>query len=81
MVSGIAIRLEPTEWGERHRAALAVVGARDVEAAIRTERPVEWQVEARRLTVHAADVEQLAESGDAVPGGPSDDPVLTFDAE
>lgn len=81
MVSGIAIRSEPAEWGERHRAALAVVGAQGVEAAIKTERPGGWQLEAHLLAVHAPDVERLAASVEVLPTGPSDEPVLTFDAE
>ncbi|MGH9277838.1 MAG: hypothetical protein ACRD12_06980 [Acidimicrobiales bacterium] len=54
---------------------------RSTEAAITADRPVGWQIEARMPAIPAPDVERLAESDDAIPSGPSDNPILAFDAE
>lgn len=79
MVSGIEMQTE-ADWGERHPAALAVLGAQIAEDSIRADRPAGWQVDGRLVPVPAREVERLAQSTDSVPEGPSDAVIRTFEA-
>ncbi len=80
MVSGIAISSQ-SGWGNRHHAALAVIGARGVEAAIRADPPGEYQMQVHPVLVDAHEVGQLAGSANELPAGPSDDSILSFEVE
>ena len=77
-VTGISLRIGPSEPDKRFWGALAMVGADRVKDQMLDDAPTEWRLEVWSVLVDADVVRSRLATDANVPAEPSDVPILTF---